>query len=60
MVWIGGELQDGTAAVVETLRPNACEAVIVAGSAKRLCTPVLPLVDDTREAVSVTWFPVVR
>jgi cytosine/adenosine deaminase-related metal-dependent hydrolase len=44
MVWIGGQLHYGTAAVVQTVRPDACEAVVVQGAAKRLCVPVLPLV----------------
>jgi 5-methylthioadenosine/S-adenosylhomocysteine deaminase len=44
MVWIGGTLQYGTASVVQTVRPDVCESVVVQGSAKRLCTPVLPLV----------------
>ena len=44
MVWIGGTLQYGTALVVQTVRPDACESVVVQGSAKRLCTPILPLV----------------
>jgi 5-methylthioadenosine/S-adenosylhomocysteine deaminase len=44
MLWIGGLLHYGTAAVVQSARPDACESVVVQGSAKRLCTPVLPLV----------------
>jgi hypothetical protein len=43
MVWIGGQLQYGTASVVQSIRSD-CETVVVQGSAKRLCTPVLPLV----------------
>ena len=44
-VWIDGELIYGTAAVVQTVRPTWCEAVMVQDSAKRLCTPVFPLVN---------------
>ena len=44
MVWIGGQLHYGTASVVQTMRPDACESVVVQGSAKRLCVPMLPLV----------------
>jgi 5-methylthioadenosine/S-adenosylhomocysteine deaminase len=44
MVWIGGQLHYGTASVVQTARPDACETVVVQGASKRLCTPVLPLV----------------
>jgi cytosine/adenosine deaminase-related metal-dependent hydrolase len=43
-VWIGGQLLYGTAAVIETVRPKACEQLLVQGSAKRVCTPALPLV----------------
>jgi 5-methylthioadenosine/S-adenosylhomocysteine deaminase len=43
MVWIGGQLQYGTALVVQAVRRD-CEGVVVQGSAKRLCTPVQPLV----------------
>jgi 5-methylthioadenosine/S-adenosylhomocysteine deaminase len=44
MVWIGGQLHYGTAAVVQTVRPDACESAVVQGSTKRLCVPVLSLV----------------
>jgi len=46
MVWIGGQLQYGTASVVQAVRLDVCDNVIVQGSAKRLCTPVLPLVTN--------------
>jgi cytosine/adenosine deaminase-related metal-dependent hydrolase len=36
-VWIGGELQYGTSAVVQEARPDACGEVIVQGATKRLC-----------------------
>ena len=44
MVWIGGTLHYGKASIVQTVRPGVCESVVVQGSAKRLCVPVLPLV----------------
>jgi 5-methylthioadenosine/S-adenosylhomocysteine deaminase len=59
MVWIGGQLLYGTAAVVQTMRPSACEALMVQGAGKRICTPVLPLVSTLEKAYP--WLvPVVR
>jgi 5-methylthioadenosine/S-adenosylhomocysteine deaminase len=43
MVWIGGQLHYGSA-VVQAMRPDACETVVVQGAAKRLCVPMQPLV----------------
>jgi Amidohydrolase family len=45
MVWIGGELQYGSASVVQAVRPNVCELVVVQGATKRLCVQLTPLVD---------------
>jgi hypothetical protein len=44
MVWIGGALVYGNAPVVQAMRVTGCDALVVQGSAKRLCTPLLPLV----------------
>ena len=59
MVWIGGELLYGIAGVVQTMRPSGCEPVMVQGAAKRICTPILPLV--TTLGREYAWLvPVVR
>lgn len=51
MVWIGGALLYGDQALVESVRPHACEAFLVNGSAKRLCvadsTATAPKHDQT-------------
>ena len=59
MVWIGGALLYGTASVVQAVRPTGCEPVVVQGSAKRLCPPVLPVV--TALGQQFPWVvPVIR
>ena len=37
MVWVGGELLYGNAAVVQAVKPNLCEPLLVHGSSKRIC-----------------------
>ena len=59
MVWVGGELLYGTASVVQTMRPSGCEAVMVQGARKSICTPILPLVKALQQ--QYPWLvPVVR
>ena len=59
MVWVGGELLYGTAGVVQTMRPSGCEAVMVQGAQKSICTPILPLVKALQK--DYPWLvPVVR
>ena len=59
MVWVGGKLLYGTAGVVQTMRPSGCEAVMVQGAQKSICTPILPLVKALQK--DYPWLvPVVR
>jgi 5-methylthioadenosine/S-adenosylhomocysteine deaminase len=37
MVWVGGQLLYGNAALVESVRPGTCEALLVRGAEKRIC-----------------------
>jgi 5-methylthioadenosine/S-adenosylhomocysteine deaminase len=37
MVWVGGKLLYGRASVLQKVRPDRCEAVVVNGTKKRIC-----------------------
>lgn len=51
MVWIGGKLLYGNSAIVQKIRKNACEPLLVHGSRKRVCVKDpnshLPKSDET-------------
>jgi adenine deaminase len=37
MVWVGGDLLYANKAILDKIKPGQCEAMLVYGSAKRLC-----------------------
>jgi len=51
MVWVGGKLLYGADSIVQTLRKDACEPLLVHGSQKRVCVsapdPKIPKSDET-------------
>jgi 5-methylthioadenosine/S-adenosylhomocysteine deaminase len=51
MVWIGGKLLYGNSSIVQKLRKDACEPLLVHGSRKRVCVqdsnPKIPKSDET-------------
>jgi 5-methylthioadenosine/S-adenosylhomocysteine deaminase len=55
MVWVGGELLYGNAAVVQAVKPNLCEPLLVHGSSKQICvkdtTNPTPKSDQTKEQI---------
>jgi len=56
MVWVGGDLLYGNASIVQKVKPDLCESLLVKGSQKRVC------VKDTKDPVpgSLDTFEVIR
>jgi len=55
MVWVGGELLYGTDAVVQAVKPDLCEPLLVHGSSKRICVKdtksSAPKSDQTKQQI---------
>jgi hypothetical protein len=55
MVWVGGELLYGNAAVVRAVKPDLCEPLLVHGSSKQICVKnvhsAVPKSDQTKEQI---------